>query len=201
MAGRFERPGADPDDWFVEAEPARPGREARQESRAEGDEPQPTGDDWLNGADSRAREGAGRGLLQTLSEWRLVVGIVALAALLLAGLAVGGVFDTGKHNAATVTQQTTATRTRTTTTAPATTKPAVVPGPTTTLNPAASGPEVRLLQQALNSLGYSVGTVDGGYGPSTTAAVARFQTARHLTADGVFGPATLAALTTALQGP
>jgi Putative peptidoglycan binding domain len=204
MAGRFERPGADPDDWFAEAEPAGPGREARQEARAESDEPPPARDDWLTGADAHAGEGAGLGLLHTLSEWRLVVGIVALAALLLAGLAVGGVFNTGKRTPAAVTQPPTtapATTTRqTTTTAPATT-PAGTSGPTTTLKPGDNGSEVTTLQQALNHLGYSVGTVDGVYGPSTQAAVAKFQTASNLTSDGIFGPATLAAFTSALQGP
>jgi len=204
MAGRFERPGGDPDDWFAEAEPAYPAREAGQESRAESDELPPAGDDWLTGAAPHAGEGGG-GLLHTLSEWRLVIGIVAVAALLLAGLAVGGVFNTGKHTPAAITQPTTTTHattpTRTTPTTPAATTPAGTSGPTTTLKPGDNGSEVTKLQQALNRLGYSVGTVDGVYGPSTQAAVAKFQTASNLTSDGLFGPATLAALTSALQGP
>lgn len=206
MAGRSERPGTDPDDWFADAEPTFTGVETRP--RTESDDRPPAreedaGDDWIAGADSPAAGRAGRGLVQTLSEWRLVIGIVALAALLLAGLAVGGVFNSGHHNAAT-TQATTARHATTptrTTTATTTTPAAGTSGPTTTLKSGDSGSEVTKLQQALNQLGYSVGTVDGVYGPSTQAAVAKFQTASHLTSDGVFGPATLAALTSALQSP
>jgi hypothetical protein len=204
VAGRSSRPGKDLDDWFVEVEPARPSRE----TRTEGDELSPPareGDDWLTGGDALADGGAGRGLLHTLSEWRVVIGIVALAALLLAVLAVTGVFSAGKPKATGVTTSTTprqATTPTGTTTTGATTTPATgTSGPTTTLKPGDNGAGVTRLQQALNQLGYSVGTVDGVYGPSTQAAVAKFQTASKLTSDGILGPATLAALTSALQGP
>ena len=55
-----------------------------------------------------------------------------------------------------------------------------------------------MLQHALAHLGYSPGTIDGQYGPSTTQAVKSFQTAHGLTADGVAGPKTIAALKNAL---
>ena len=56
------------------------------------------------------------------------------------------------------------------------------------------------LQKALASLGYSPGTPDGDYGPSTQNAVERFQIAHNLGEDGIVGPATLNALQKALQG-
>jgi peptidoglycan hydrolase-like protein with peptidoglycan-binding domain len=67
------------------------------------------------------------------------------------------------------------------------------------LKPGDSGAQVKLLQRALAGLGYSVGVADGVYGPSTEAALTRFQKANGLTADGLLGPKTLAALRQALQ--
>lgn len=51
-----------------------------------------------------------------------------------------------------------------------------------------------LLQQALERAGMRPGPIDGDFGPSTLAAVRRFQTARGLEVDGVVGPATWNAL-------
>ena len=62
------------------------------------------------------------------------------------------------------------------------------------------GAQVKTLQKALTSLGYSPGTPDGDYGPSTQNAVERFQIAKGLGEDGIVGPATLNALQKALQG-
>jgi Putative peptidoglycan binding domain len=203
VAGRSSPPDEDLDDWFAEAEPARPSRETRTERDELPPASEREGDDWLTGGDARADGDAGSGLLYTLSEWRVVIGIVVLAALLLAVLAVAGVFSAAQHKPTAVTTSTTAshatTPARTTTTA--TTPAAGASGPTATLKPGDHGSEVTALQQALNRLGYPIGTVDGVYGPATQAALARFQTASRLTSDGVFGPATLAALTSALQGP
>jgi peptidoglycan hydrolase-like protein with peptidoglycan-binding domain len=56
------------------------------------------------------------------------------------------------------------------------------------------GWDVAALQFMLRRVGYSSGSVDGGYGAGTAAAVKRFQSARGLHADGVAGKATLRAL-------
>lgn len=57
-----------------------------------------------------------------------------------------------------------------------------------------TGDEVRSIQRRLKEWGYYSGSVDGIYGASTKAAVAKFQKANSLTADGVAGSATLAAI-------
>jgi hypothetical protein len=53
---------------------------------------------------------------------------------------------------------------------------------------------VRSVQQALNDKGYSAGTVDGRWGPSTEDAVRRFQQASGLPQSGELGRSTLVAL-------
>lgn len=57
-----------------------------------------------------------------------------------------------------------------------------------------SGSNVRILQQALNELGFNAGTVDGVFGPNTAAAVRRFQSSSKyggaISADGIVGPDT-----------
>ena len=59
--------------------------------------------------------------------------------------------------------------------------------------PGGSG-RVRALQRRLAASGFSPGAVDGRYGPLTTGAVRRFQSARHLQTDGIAGPQTLGRL-------
>jgi peptidoglycan hydrolase-like protein with peptidoglycan-binding domain len=56
------------------------------------------------------------------------------------------------------------------------------------------GWDVAALQFLLARRGFSPGSVDGGFGPGTAAAVQRLQRARGLVGDGVAGPATLRAL-------
>ena len=51
------------------------------------------------------------------------------------------------------------------------------------------GPEVRTLQENLNTIGVSV-DVDGVYGANTEKAVKTFQVANAIEADGKYGPAT-----------
>jgi len=57
-----------------------------------------------------------------------------------------------------------------------------------------SGAYVLTLQSELAHLGYSVGPLDGIYGPKTLAAVEAFQGNDHLPVDGIAGPLTQNAL-------
>jgi TPR repeat protein len=59
---------------------------------------------------------------------------------------------------------------------------------------------VRVLQRRLAGLGFAPGPIDGRYGPLTTRAVERFQSARRMTVNGVVGALTLRALRTARRG-
>ena len=114
-------------------------------------------------------------------------------ALLLIGLALGGVFSgTGKKKAnSPVTSQSASTTTQT--------QPQTVPLPAATLKLGDHGNAVEQLQSALSSLGYTAGTIAGVFGASTERALVAFQTAHHLSPDGVLGPATRAALLNALR--
>jgi peptidoglycan hydrolase-like protein with peptidoglycan-binding domain len=56
----------------------------------------------------------------------------------------------------------------------------------------ASRDQIKCVQTALNAQGFSAGGVDGDYGPSTTAAVKRFQAAKGLPQTGSLDTATLA---------
>jgi peptidoglycan hydrolase-like protein with peptidoglycan-binding domain len=97
-------------------------------------------------------------------------------------------------------QAVTTTQVNTTPTIATTTQAApTVPAPTTTLKPGDTGAQVKALQRALASLGYTVGKIDGDYGTGTKTALEQFQTASNLTADGLFGSATRAALIAALK--
>jgi peptidoglycan hydrolase-like protein with peptidoglycan-binding domain len=75
-----------------------------------------------------------------------------------------------------------------------------VQAPAQTLSPGATGSQVKILQRALASLGFSPGKADGDYGPSTQIAVEKFQVSKGLAEDGVVGQQTLAALQQALSG-
>lgn len=54
----------------------------------------------------------------------------------------------------------------------------------------AKGDQVKKLQEVLKTLGYYPYSVDGDFGPKTTAAVKAYQKAKGLAQDGVFGPVT-----------
>ncbi len=66
----------------------------------------------------------------------------------------------------------------------------------TTLRKGDKGEDVRVLQNKLLKLGYSLPKygADGSYGEETTAAVMAFQTDKGLVVDGICGPITQAAL-------
>jgi peptidoglycan hydrolase-like protein with peptidoglycan-binding domain len=84
--------------------------------------------------------------------------------------------------------------------APATSSPAAVAPPPATKRtlkaqtPMMQGSDVLWVQNRLQALGFSPGTIDGVYGPKSTAAVRAFQTARKLVVDGIVGSNTYAAL-------
>jgi murein L,D-transpeptidase YcbB/YkuD len=165
------------DDWFEDGE-------APADHAPLADDPVSAEDDWLVPHAPAPR-------VRPTPEWRRIAIVAgAFVALLLAGLAAAGVFSSNPAPK-TVTITSVAV---TTTTASAKTTPRASSLPSTTLKPGDSGAQVRALQRALKSLGYSVGTIDGQYGPATKTAVASFQHAEGLTEDGVFGPKTLNAL-------
>jgi len=68
-----------------------------------------------------------------------------------------------------------------------------------TLRKGASGSRVKILQQALLDLGYSVGKADGKFGNQTLAAVIAFQKQQSLVQDGAAGKKTLTALEKAFR--
>lgn len=191
MAGRERPRRADPDDWFAGDE-----RRTRIDWDATGDggsEPV----EWYDAPTDREPRSGPSVRLGTL----LAGGAVLLVVVVLVVLAASGVFSGGGGSSATTTSTGEGTTTAQTPTTPTTTptKPATrTPAPTTTLKPGDSGAQVKVLQRALAKLGYSVGKADGDYGPSTQAAVERFQKKASLTADGVVGAKTLAALKQAL---
>jgi len=170
------------DDWFSEPD-ARP---------SPGRVWQPVEDEWLEDEDlpPRAAPALDPGALVAP---RVLVAAGVFVAFLLAVLAAAGVFSSGAPRTTAPIITTTAPPA----TPPTTTRPATGP-PATTLKPGDTGAQVKVLQRALLSLGYSARALDGQYGPATKQAVAAFQGAHGLTADGIVGPKTLRALTRAL---
>ena len=65
--------------------------------------------------------------------------------------------------------------------------------PGSPLRQGSKGDAVRVIQQRLSELGYSV-SVDGNFGPGTASAVVAFQKKNNLGSDGVVGPGTWTAL-------
>jgi hypothetical protein len=198
MAGRDERHGGDLDDWFDEPQPPRVRQPQQSERMAEATPA--SVDDWLDAPTPRPVRGPRLGRLAELSERErgIVFLVVALVVLLIIGLVLGGVFSSSPkpQTAATTTAPPTHAATTTATTP---TKPVVVAVPSGPLKPGDSGAQVKVLQRALASLGYSPGTIDGVYGTKTTDAVTRFQTSAKITADGIVGSETLQALRAALK--
>jgi hypothetical protein len=172
-------PDRDPDDWF--------GGSAAEEAEDAGD-----GEDWFHEQIPPPRP-----WYETIDRRVVVVAVLCLG-LLIAVLAAAGVFSGGSSHVATV--ATTVPTTPVTTSTPTTTEATQpLPAPTATLKPGDTGAQVKTLQRALASLGFSTGTVDGEYGPATEDATKRFQRSVGIDDDGVVGPATLKALKTALR--
>jgi hypothetical protein len=137
---------------------------------------------------------AGRALTMT----QLAIIGLSLLAIFFAILAAAGVFSGSKTAAPPVAPPVK----HVTVTVPAT-NPVTTPAaqaPAQTLKPGDTGTQVKTLQRALATLGFSAGKPDGDYGPATQVAVEKFQIAKGLAEDGVVGPATLAALQKALSG-
>ena len=194
MADSDTRNEPDPDDWFDE--PDTSGAWEERSSRAvRARRPEGGADDWVEPAP--AREPRERRPAWAAPGRRPLTIAAILVVCLLVGLAAAGVFSSG-HEAARPPVPTTSPTTATATTPATTPTSAVPPAPTTPLKPGDTGAAVKVLQRALAHLGYSVGPIDGQYGPSTEHAVASFQGANGLTADGVLGPKTRAAIRTAL---
>ncbi len=64
-----------------------------------------------------------------------------------------------------------------------------------------SGAKITQLQSQLKSIGYSLGEVDGIFGPKTKAAVVAFQKAMGVETDGIVGPITIGALNQVIAKP
>jgi hypothetical protein len=192
MADSDTRNEPDPDDWFDEPDTSAAWEE-RSSRAMRARRPDGGADDWVEPAPAREPRER-RPAWPALGRRPLTIAAI-LVVCLLVGLAAAGVFSSG-HEAAPPPVATTSPTTATTPTTTSTSS--VPPAPTAPLKPGDTGAAVKVLQRALAHLGYSVGAIDGQYGPSTEQALASFQRANGLTADGVLGPKTRAAIRTAL---
>ena len=75
------------------------------------------------------------------------------------------------------------------------TKPACATGGYPLVKEGKKGVYVAVLQDALNTLGYNAGTIDGIFGKNTKNAVLRYQKSKGLTQDGIVGCNTWKSLT------
>jgi hypothetical protein len=189
MEGRRERdPGYD--DWFDEPEPPTETQSAVGRGVYEDAD-----EVWVLPEDDEPRSPAHRQFVvagRTLTTTQLAIIGICILAVFFAILAAAGVFNGSSPPAPTVAITTTP-LTNTTPTTAANTTPEVQ-GPSQPLNPGDTGSQVKLLQQSLNTLGFSVGKPDGVYGPATKNAVERFQVSQGLPEDGIVGPQTLNAI-------
>jgi len=196
MEGRQE---GDPgyDDWFDEPEPPTDTQSGAGRAAYDGDD-----EVWMLPEEESPRGGRRREFVvagRTLTATQLAIIAGSILALLLAILAAAGAFNSSKPAPPPVATPPPPPKTSTTATTQTNTTPAVQ-APDTTLSPGDTGSQVKILQQALISLGYTLGKPDGDYGPATQVAVEKFQLAKGLAEDGVVGPATLAKLQQALAG-
>jgi Putative peptidoglycan binding domain len=193
------REGPDPgyDDWFDEPEPPAETQSSAGRAAYEGDD-----EVWVLPEEESPRAGHRREFVvagRTLTTTQVAIIAGSILALLLAILAAAGVFSSSKPAAPPVATPPPPPKVTTTATTNTVTTP-TVQAPNTTLSPGDTGSQVKLLQQALISLGYTLGKPDGDYGPATQVAVEKFQVAKGLAEDGVVGPETLAKLQQALAG-
>ena len=185
------------DDWFDEPEALTDTHSAANRGAHEDAE-----EVWMLPEEGSRASGGQREIViagRTLTMTQVAIVGISLLAIFFAILAAAGVFN-GSQAA---TQPVAPTVKLITVTEQATT--AAVPTPSTeapaqTLKPGDTGSQVTVLQKALKKLGFSPGTPDGDYGPSTQIAVERFQASKGLDSDGVVGPQTLDALQKALAG-
>lgn len=184
------------DDWFDEPElPTETQSGANRGVYEDADEV------WVLPEDEEPRSGQREFVIggRTLTVTQVAIIGLSVLAIFFAILAAAGVFNGSKAAAPPVpTTPKQVTVTVQTSTAANTTPAAAAPSQP--LSPGATGSQVKTLQRALAALGFSPGTPDGDYGPSTQVAVERFQSSKGLTADGVVGAVTLAALQKALSG-
>jgi hypothetical protein len=186
----------DPDDWFDEPEPMPPRRTSRTSVRVDPDartreQTAIPADDWLAPEPLVRKRRSARAA--PIANRRILIALAIALAILLVGLALGGVFSGSGNKRA----NTPRTRQTAPTTTQASTPTLVLPAAPVKLGD--HGNAVKELQRALRSLGFTVGTIDGIFGASTERALIAFQTAHHLSPDGVLGPLTRAALLNALR--
>ena len=195
MEGREQ---SDPgyDDWFDEPEPL-----TETQSGANRDVYEDVEEVWVLPEDEAVRARPHRGEIAignwTLTTTQAAIIAVSVIAVLLAILAATGAFSSNKATLPPVT--TPPPPATVTVTTPTTNATPPAQAPQQTLNPGDTGPQVKLLQQALTALGFSPGKADGDYGPTTQFEIEKFQLSKGLTADGVVGQQTLAALQQALS--
>lgn len=184
------------DDWFDEPEPL-----TETQSGANRGVYEDVEEVWVLPEEEDARSPGHREIViagRTLTMTQVAIIGLSVLAIFFAILAAAGVFNGNKASAPPVTPPVKPVKPAQTTT-PANTTP-TAQAPSQTLKPGDTGSQVKTLQRALATLGFSPGTPDGDYGPATQVAVERFQVAKGLAEDGVVGPATLAALQKALSG-
>jgi hypothetical protein len=196
MEGRDERdPGYD--DWFDEPEPPTETQSSAGRAAHEGDD-----EVWVLPEEEGPRAGRRREFVvagRTLTTTQVAIIAGSILAVFLAILAAAGVFSSSKAAAPPVVTTPPPPKVTTTAATNTVTTP-TVQAPNTTLSPGDTGSQVKLLQQALISLGYTLGKPDGDYGPATQVAVEKFQVAKGIAEDGIVGPETLAKLQQALAG-
>lgn len=161
---------------------------------ADRDRGEDASEDWLHDVDPAPAR-----WLESLNRGAVVLAVLAVG-FLIAVLAAAGVFSSNPPRSAPAVTSVPATTSITQPTATASRAQAQAPSaPTTNLKPGDAGAQVKMLQRALASVGFSVGKIDGRYGPATISAVKQFQRSVKLTDDGIAGRATRVALATALH--